>query len=282
MGIQRAIRQGATAACISLITVSLFTTAVSAQVLVRGVLYDDVKGTPVQGTVMLVDPASDAAVVHATTDSLGQFSLQAAKGTFQIGAVRAGYKSVLSAPITFLNGERLTIRLPIAEEGDPQHRIGVVEHVKPSVEDAARLEAMRQANVMGGFATRRAVGSGLQYDRSQLEKSMYHTLGEFLQTVPGFRVIDPTSTNSMVMSRNQGLMISNAGTAGGSCRVGWFVDGHRMDMPGRTDPVTDGLGSMGLDAIEGVEIFRGLSEMPSEFAAPDLRCGAVAVWTRRG
>ena len=40
--------------------------------------------------------------------------------------------------------------------------------------------------------------------------------------------------------------------------------------------------AMSLDAIEGIEVFRGLSELPSEFAAPDLRCGAIAIWTRRG
>ena len=37
---------------------------------------------------------------------------------------------------------------------------------------------------------------------------------------------------------------------------------------------------MPMEAIEAVEVFRGVSEMPAEFAAPDLRCGAVAVWMR--
>ena len=81
------------------------------------------------------------------------------------------------------------------------------------------------------------------------------------------------------MARSAGMNIPGAVSA---CHVGWFVDGHRMDMPGRTDPVTEGLGTMALENVEAVEVFRGLSEMPAEFAAPDLRCGAIAVWTRRG
>ena len=39
---------------------------------------------------------------------------------------------------------------------------------------------------------------------------------------------------------------------------------------------------MQIETIEAVEVFRGVSEMPPEFSAPDIRCGAVAIWTRRG
>ena len=84
------------------------------------------------------------------------------------------------------------------------------------------------------------------------------------------------------MSRS--AMMSSVSYVGGvaaPCHVGWFIDGRRMDLPGRSDPLTDGLGSMRLDTIEGLEIFRGTSEMPAEFAAPDLRCGAISVWMRR-
>ena len=86
--------------------------------------------------------------------------------------------------------------------------------------------------------------------------------------------------SSVQMSRSAGTPMWNA--SGSPCHVGWFVDGRRMDLPGRSDPLTDGLGSMHLDTIDGLEVFRGVSEMPAEFAAPDLRCGAIAVWTRRG
>lgn len=282
MGSLAAMRRGAIGAGLSLITIATFSSIARAQVTVRGVLYDDARGTPVRGTVMLVDPSTDAAVVHVTTDSLGQFAMRADRGTYQLGAVRAGYQSVLSAPVSLANGERLTLRVPIAEQGDPTHRIGVVEHVRPSADDD-KIAAMRRDDQMGGFAARKAVGTGLHYDRAELDKSMFHTLGEFLQSVPGFRVLDPGSTNSMMMSRNLGMsMVSPLSGSAMTCKLGWFIDGHRMDMPGQQDAVTDGLGGMSLDTIEGIEVFRGLSEMPSEFAAPDLRCGAIAIWTRHG
>jgi hypothetical protein len=80
---------------------------------------------------MLVDPATDAPLIHVVTDTLGQFSIQFRGGAFQVAAVREGYKSVLSAPMAMQSGERLTIRIPIAVDADPAHGIGVLEHVRP-------------------------------------------------------------------------------------------------------------------------------------------------------
>src|SRR5262249_47982778 len=126
------------------------------QGVVRGVLYDDATGKPIRGTVMLVDPQSNAAAAYSPTDSVGAFTLQAHEGVYQISAVRPGYKSVLSAPVPLQNGERLTIRVPIAENGDPEHRIGVTEHIRPSQSSSS---ASRDANVASGFEARRAAGT---------------------------------------------------------------------------------------------------------------------------
>jgi hypothetical protein len=280
MGIRSIHRAAATATL--MVSTVLVPASVHAQAYVRGILYDDATGLPVRGTVMLVDPSTDAAVVHTATDSLGQFALQTTRGVFQIAAVRPGYISVLSAPVPLQNGERLTIRLPIAEAGDPQHHIAVVEHIRPDANATKAAEASVRNTAQNGFQQRRATGSGIHYDRNQLAKSSVNTLGEFLQNVPGFSVLDPGSTSSMQMTRNVGALSGGSrGPVASSCHVGWFVDGHRVDLPGRSDPLTDGLGSMQLDTIEGIEVFRGLSEMPPEFAQPDLRCGAVAIWSKK-
>ena len=249
-----------------------------AQAVVRGVLYDDATGVPLRGTVMLVDPQSDAAVVHEPTDSLGNFSLQTKHGTYRIVAIRPGYKSVTSAPVPLANGERLTIRVPIAEFTDPNHKIGVLERVRPNQESAN--EAGRPT-MTSAVEMRKRLGTGLQYSRAQLDKSGLHSLGQFLQSVPGLRIGDPTSASTVQMSRNLGMSGVGYNSPAGACHVGWFLDGRRIDLPGRNDPMTDGLATLSLETIETVEVFRGISEMPVEFAAPDLRCGAVSIWSRR-
>lgn len=250
-----------------------------AQAVVRGFLYDDATGRPIAGTVMLVDPSTDAPVAHVATDSAGQFVLQARASTYQLAAIHPGYKSVTSAPIRFQDGERLTVRIPIAESGDPQNKIGVMEHVRPQAQPKLS-ETARSVN--DGLGSRKAAGIGLQYNHDDFDKTNYQTLGQFLQSVPGLRVADPRSASTMSMTRSTSSMVQSAlGTRGSECHVGWYVDGHRMDLPGRTDPMTDGLASFSLDAVEAVEVFRGVSETPAQFADPDLRCGVVAVWTRR-
>src|SRR5689334_2244841 len=103
----------------------------NAQAVVRGVLYDDATGAPLKGTVMLVDPATDAAVVYTASDSAGNFVLRTRLGAYQLAAVHPGYTAVLSAPIQLVDGEQLTVRIPIAEKGDPAHKIGVIERVRP-------------------------------------------------------------------------------------------------------------------------------------------------------
>jgi len=257
----------------------LAASSAGAQAVVRGYLYDDATGRPIAGTVMLVDPGSDAPVVHVATDSGGQFQLQARASTYQLAAVRPGYKSVTSAPIRFQDGERLTVRIPIAERGDPQNKIGVMEHVRPQA--ATKLtETGRVDN--DGVTSRKAAGLGLHYNHDDFDKTNFQTLGQFLQSVPGLRVADPRSASTMVMTRSAASTLSPVlSSRSAECHVGWFVDGHRMDLPGRADPMTDGLASWSLDAVETVEVFRGLSETPAQFADPDLRCGVVAVWTRR-
>ena len=250
-----------------------------AQAIVRGVLYDDSTGVALRGTVMLVDPATDAPVVYSPTDSLGTFELKTRDGAYRIAAIREGYTRILSAPVNLRNGERMTIRVPIAVSGDPRHQIGVVEHVRPA--EAAPGVGTRTALDRVGYSGRKLSGLGLHYDRRDFDKSTSATLGEFLQAVPGLFVGDPSSTRSMRMTRSAatGLPRAVRGSSVFTCHVGWFVDGYRVDLPGRADPLTDGLGLIDLRAVEAVEVFRGVSEMPAQFAAPDLNCGAVAIWT---
>lgn len=252
----------------------VFPAVSSAQALVRGTLYDDGTGGPVRGTVMLVDPGTNGAVVHMVSDSVGRFELKTVSGIYQIAAVRSGYTSVLSAPIRLEAGETMTVRVPIAQAGDPVHHIGVLERtVQPSIPDRSPVD--------DAFARQRALGRGLQYDRTELARSTANTLGEFLQNVAGVSISDPASTSTMRMTRSAGVYTPpTPNNPAGACHVAWFIDGRRFDRNGQ-DALTDGLGTLPLNAIQGVAVYRGISETPPEFAEPDVRCGAIVVWTRR-
>lgn len=264
------------------VTASVFSSSLNAQAVVRGVLFDDATGAPLKGTVMLVDPGTDAAVVYTASDSAGNFSLRARYGAYQIAALYPGYTSILSAPIQLAEGEQLTVRIPIAEKGDPVHKIGVLERIRPGARDGNKAGEPAGSARDRQPVRRSSSGTGSWYDRAKLEASGFATLGQFLQTVPGLQVRDPNSTSSMQMTRNTALnSLGIRGPGAVACHIGWFLDGKRIDIPGRSDPLTDGLGTIRIDLIDGVEVFRGISQMPAEFAAPDLRCGAIAIWSRR-
>ena len=267
--------------CVAFVGAVAVPTLAGAQAVIKGTLYDDAKGSPVGGgAVMLVDPGTDGPVVHTRTDSLGSFELSIGRsGSFQIAAVREGYTSMLSAPIPLVNGERLVIRIPIATSGDPQHNISVLSHTRPSI--VQPLADQRAANMTQGH---RSAGLGLIFDRARLESSTARNLADFLRTVPGISATDgdmDVTSFRMNRSPDMSLLGSNANSPA-ACHVGWFLDGRRIDHRGPgSDPIVDGLGSIPLEQLESVEVFRGVSEMPTDFFEPDLRCGAISLWLRR-
>jgi hypothetical protein len=250
----------------------------SAQAVVRGFVYDDSTGVRLAGAaVMLVDPRTDAAVVNTKTDSLGQFQLKTGRGLFQIVALREGYNQIQSAPVPLADGEQLMIRVPIAMNGDPHNKIGVLEHVKPS---SAAVAAANEPGHAADIARRRMVGTGLQFTRDQLEESQAQTVADFLRRLPGVDIRDGAGSDNVQMRRSGGPALASR-VPSLACHVGWFLDGMRVDRPG-AESMTAGFSSIRVDELDAIEVFRGVSEMPPEFAQPDLRCGAIALWSRRG
>jgi hypothetical protein len=254
--------------------------AVSAQAVIRGYLYDDSTGARLRGgAIVLVDPVTDAPVANARTDSLGTFVVSVGAGKYHISAIVERYQTVMSRPVPLSNGEQLTIRIPIAREGDPRNPIGVLEHTRTQSGD---LPEARSAGLDAGrVAERKRLGNGLIFDRSQLDRTNAQTLGDLLRALPGIAVSSTPTQQGVAMRRTMGSTTTQSGRVD-NCRVGWFMDGRRIDRPGIVDPIAEGMLSIPVVDLEAVEVFRGLSEMPAEFAQPDLRCGAVSLWTRRG
>ena len=154
---------------------------------------------------MLVDPQTDAPVVHAKTDSPGQFILKVGRGVYQLAAVREGYTRLLSAPIPLAEGELMTLRVPIASSGDPQHKIGVLEHVRAEGSGSGATSTTSGDPRLAGFQRRRLSGAlGVQYDRSKLDRSPAVTVADFLRMVAGVAVRNGSAGGSVQMRRTAG------------------------------------------------------------------------------
>lgn len=255
-----------------------------AQAVLRGVLYDDSTGTPLHGgAVVLVDPGSDAPVYHTQVDSTGVFSVNIEHaGTYQIAAIHEGYQSILSGPVPFQAGDRLTVKIPIAAGGNPIHHIGVTEHVTALAAAAAPAPLQPRMTEQEAVLARRGhSGMGTIYDHQKLLSMNAHTVGDVLAMTPGVGVDDPTGgQSSSVQMRQSQLNFGSSSGPGSVCHVGWFLNGQRYDRP--DDPGgMYALTGLSIKEVDAIEVYRSISEVPAEYAAADLRCGVVAVWTSR-
>ena len=135
-----------------------------------------------------------------------------------------------------------------------------------------RVEAKResragQMDFLRGFYERRERGVGYFLTRGEIEGHGSRDLSNLLRSVPGLRTTPSQFGQSRVTTRSSPSM-------GRSCKIRVYVDG----MVYRA--ADDFVGIPTLD-IEGIEVYRGRSELPAEFADPDADCGVVAIWTRR-
>jgi outer membrane cobalamin receptor len=113
-----------------------------------------------------------------------------------------------------------------------------------------------------GFYARQKNSGATFFTRAQIESWDPHSIAALLRRVPGMQVTDGPFARATL------------GRASGpaSCPIQYFVDGI---------PVYNfGLWEMSLRDIEGVEVYRGASQVPAEFNRRTARCGVIVIWTR--
>ncbi len=129
---------------------------------------------------------------------------------------------------------------------------------------ATRVSAEPNRGKMSEFNDRRSRGLGLFVTRDDIERRQPKSMSEMLRTLPGVTVSErePGVPKPVRMDRSRSL----------SCRVQLYVDGL---------PYPDGnVDDFPPETVEGVEIFRGPSEIPVAFRNRDTGCGLISIWTR--
>ncbi|MBL8987153.1 MAG: TonB-dependent receptor plug domain-containing protein [Gemmatimonadetes bacterium] len=110
------------------------------------------------------------------------------------------------------------------------------------------------------FERRAKRGIGHFITRDEIRDRGYMNMGDALRTVKGVRV------NCDVL----GCMIKMTRAAPG-CGPTYFVDGQVARSFAESTPISD---------VQGIEVYRGSSEVPAEFTGSDAMCGVIAIWTR--
>ena len=212
-----------------------------------GRIIDHETGRPVAGASIDLGLAN----MRRITAEDGTFLMDSVPaGVYQIRVQHVAYAEVRdSIDVDWLARIELTIRLaPAAIPIDP-------------------IRVVVRSNVLElrGFYERQRRGLGTFLTRQNID-AMHPLAGtDILRRVPGIRLV----------RQNNWLGLIALGR--GSCRYRFVIDGVRIHANYSMD-------EMPPTWIEGVEIYKGPSEVPIEFAGfaadPSGNCGVIVVWTR--
>ncbi|MGH7460415.1 MAG: carboxypeptidase regulatory-like domain-containing protein [Longimicrobiales bacterium] len=248
----------------------------------RGRVHESGTSVPIAIVDLTVLGESGRELARTQTDAAGYFSMSwTAGGTVRIRAQRLGFQASTTSELLVRTGEAVTVQMFMST---------VPVAVAPVVVRARE----RENDIMGNFADierRRKMGLGKFVTREQIEKSGNTRISEVLQHVPGVHLRPEQSNPNSVMAYsnlNTSTSISGSRARGrrttsmdrpsstGECPMMIFLDGriHRYPIAGvNVLPAND---------IEIIEVYRNMSEVPAVFAGEHVRCGVIALWTRRG
>lgn len=202
------------------------------------------------------EPLTGASVVivgrpqPVTSDSAGQFRHTGlAATTHVLHVTKAGYQPT-------------TVELTAVQDSTVVYAVDILRS------DAIMLDSVVVTGVAEeprsywhrDFEIRRREGRGQFVTRSEIEQRRAASVGDLLRTLNGLRMLCTRQSCEVRMTRT-------------NCRPGYFADGYPVDATTvERMPVND---------VFGVEVY-DLFEVPVRLQRPELRCGVIAVWTRRG
>ena len=204
-------------------------------------------------------PVADAEVlvpalhVRRRTDPIGRLALS---------AMPAGDYLVVARRFGFLPDSQLTRIRATDAEVTVAFRLRTSAHVL----DTARIESKALRDKMVDFERRRASGRGAFITRDDIEQRHPLTLADLLRTVRGLTIRTSGGRTELRFVR------ANSRIDGVDCPPELWFDGVRT-----FDATVDELDP---DEVEGIELYRGIGQIPAEYLSRTAGCGVVLIWTR--
>ncbi|HEU4557569.1 MAG TPA: carboxypeptidase regulatory-like domain-containing protein, partial [Longimicrobium sp.] len=148
----------------------------------------------------------------------------------------------------------------------------------------ARAAPRSSSLEMRGFYARRELGHGVFLTDSVIQRRTGGRVTDVLRGVEGVRLVRwyPES-QQRGMGEELWRVASTRGSTGisraGPCWMDVYVDGQLAQNSDKPD--ARNLDQMQLRDVEAIEVFRGGSEVPTEYRGSTSACGVVLIWTRR-
>jgi hypothetical protein len=227
---------------------------------IRGAVHEAGSGRAVgRASVMLISEAGDRVGIPFITRDDGAFTLTLpTAGRFAVRAARIGYAPVESRLFHVQDGEEVFANVVMEPNAAAMSAVEVeVERAPVGAGLLADYEYRRRRGLGGTFVT-----------KEQIEMHGHVRVQEVLSSVVGVQVIG-------AMRGQTYIEMSRAAALGRRCPATVYLDGTRQATAAT-------IFELDVSAIEGVEIYKGPSNVPLEFGGTAARCGVVAVWTKRG
>ena len=251
-----------------LLAACLFATPLAAQTL-RGKVLDATTGAGIPAAaVRALSEGRD--VGHARTAADGTFFFQLrAPGTVRIEAQRAGYRTTVTSELPVGGRETVDVEVRLSAEAIAIEPLRVT----------ARVEPPRRRNLeLNGFYERERMGIGQYVRREDIERRANQNLAQVLARVQGAAIQYVGSKQYIYFPRNGRPNIRQTfrGPPQNACLPRLFVDGARVTYDANND--INAVVNPG--QVEAIEVFRGPSEIPTQYNDNNSMCGVILIWTR--
>jgi hypothetical protein len=227
---------------------------------IRGTVRDVSTRDGVPATLLTVMTLAGDVVAQTTSDGNGGFLITwTSASAVRLRAERLGYFTSTSAPFAVARGDTVDGAVYIAVTAlaiDPL----IVEGI-----------ARDLSGVLAEIAERRRLGLGRFIDRDDIVRSGAMWVSELLTRIPGVQLESDPRTPTAVQAYARSSLTP---LGDGRCPMQVFLNGHlfRHNLGVNIVPAID---------VEAIEIYRGLTDTPAEFAGDHARCGVIAIWTTR-
>jgi hypothetical protein len=244
-------RRGAALSALVIVAAALAGTPLGAQS-VRGELSDARTNDRLAGVLLVLEAPDGSVAASARTGERGEFSLSAERtGSFRIRAEKAGYRPAVSSAVKLERGDTLRVAIRLSDEAIVLDSLVVASIPRDAPVRARAFYERKSSATFGIFIT-----------REDIVRTRPGRTTDLLRRIPGAQ-----------FSSGRGDGFSTRVRAG--CTPAVFLDGTKVLMTGIT---VDDL--VRPAEIEGIEIYRSMSEAPPEYQGLASGCSAILIWTR--
>ncbi|HEX8904046.1 MAG TPA: carboxypeptidase regulatory-like domain-containing protein [Longimicrobiaceae bacterium] len=233
--------------------------ALQAQQQFTGKVMDRTGEGPVPTATVEALAPNDRVVARARSNDDGSFTLRLRDpGEFKLRVQRLGYRTATSEAVPVQAQQTVRVEL----------RISTAEVALSPLTVTGRTDAPRSPRLeREGFYQRQQLHVGAFVTREQIDRQRPLHPSQALRGIPGVRV-------QQINGSTQGVVVITRRERGG-CIPLLLVDNAVM---GAEDIDLQ----IGAKDIDGIEVYRGPSEIPGRYISLASACGLIVVWSRDG